>query len=256
MIVIKTSLEYLIPVVSGTVLFTLLITFIIYFIVLYGKSHDKFKFEQNLLRQALLHSEIEIKQQTLANVSRELHDNYGQIASLIKINLNLISKEMSPEDQAKVSESILLIKQLIGDIKSLSSNLNGEKIRKIGWIKMIENEVKRVNRIGLVKVDFSSDDDLPAIGHEKEVILYRITQEIFNNLLKHADASKSELTIKADQGKIKFKYSDNGVGFNPNLPTNQLGSGLMNMQERCKMIDATFSLTSNAGIGTKSEILL
>ena len=256
MIVIKTSLEYLIPVVSGTLLFALLITFIIYFIILYRKSQDKFKFEQNLLRQALLHSEIEIREQTLANVSRELHDNYGQIASLIKINLNLISKEMSPADQAKVSESILLIKQLIGDIKSLSSNLNGEKIRKIGWIKMIENEVKRVNRIGLVQVEFRSDDDLPAIGHEKEVILYRVTQEIFNNLLKHADASESELSIKLENGKIKFNYSDNGKGLNSNQSIHQMGSGLINMGERCKMIDATFSLTSTAGKGTKIEILL
>lgn len=253
MILEITSTEYLIPVISGTILFALLVTFIIYFILLYRKTQYKLDWERERMKQELLRVENEVKEQTLINVSRELHDNFGQVASLIKINLNMISKDLKPGDLQKVSESLLLIRQLIGDIKALSASLSGEKIRKLGWLIALSEDVRRINAIGAMQIEFTEGEHI-SLPHEKEVILYRIIQELFNNSLKHAKASQAHLSIESNEGQVFVRYADNGIGFNEDQVV--YGSGLTNINERCKMIEAKVELQSQKGEGTRISITL
>ena len=257
MILAALNQDFLIPLLGGTVLFGLLVTFIIYFIILHKRSQNKFIHEQNELRQALLTAEIEIKEQTLLTVSRELHDNYGQIASLIKINLNMLSTNLSAEDRKKVDESLILIRQLIVDIKSLATALRGDTILQVGWIKMIEKDVQRVNAMGETRLTFSYPDPAPVIEQDKQVILYRVVQEMINNLLKHAHARESSLLLtKADDGRLTLEYTDNGKGFNPGQVVKKNGLGLDGMYERCAMIGADVELSSQPGSGTRIKITL
>lgn len=246
-----TTIEYLIPVLSGVLLFGLLTAFVIYFILVYRKTQGTLDWERERIKQELLRVENEVKEQTLTNVSRELHDNFGQIASLIKINLSMISKELSAEDTQKVSDSLDLLKQLIGDIKSLSSSLNGDNIMKNGWLKILSEDIRRINAIGTTQFDFNYDENI-RLGHEKEVILYRVLQEIINNSLKYAKASNAKLGIHSKQKRILISFEDNGIGFDQKtiIP----GNGLRNIYERCKIIDAQLDIFSKAGQGTKITI--
>jgi signal transduction histidine kinase len=239
------------PLLIGTVLFFILCLFIISFVILYKKAQLRFELEKQQLRQILLQSEIEIKEETLLNVSRELHDNYGQIASLIKINLSMISKDLLNKDLLKVSESIVLTKQLINDIKSLSSSLNGGNIKKIGLLRMVENEVEKINRMGRVVLLFEHEYDLFLLNDEQAVILYRIIQEIFNNMLKHAEAKNSSLSLSSSSKRVLLNYKDNGIGFNKELLNENTRSGLSNIQERSILMGAKFELNSTIGQGTE-----
>jgi signal transduction histidine kinase len=253
MILNITSIEYLIPVIGGTTLFGLLLAFIIYFILIYRKTQVKLDFEKERLKSELLRVENEVKEQTLTNVSRELHDNFGQIASLIKINLSMVSKLESSSDQQKITESTELIKQLIGDIKSLSASLNGERISKLGWLKTIAEDIKRINSIGTMQIEYNSDF-ASTLTRDKEVILYRIIQELFNNSLKYAQAEKAELNIYTKNNTTTISYTDNGIGFDVNKVV--LGSGLINIKERCKMINAELKMTSILGKETNFTIII
>lgn len=254
MILAPSSTQFIVPILGGTLLFGLLITFIIYFVYLYKRSQNKLLHEQAMLKQALLAAEIEIKEQTLLTVSRELHDNYGQIASLIKINLNMISGELSAADKAKVEESLTLIKQLIGDIKSLASSLRGETILQVGWIGMIEKDVQRVNAMGETMIHFEYPSPIPLVDPNKQIILYRVVQEIINNLVKHARAKQAAIYLRKNNNKLFLDYSDNGVGFEPDTAIKKNGLGLNGMYERCVMIGAQFELKSKPGEGTQLRI--
>lgn len=247
------NIEYLVPVFAGTLLFALLIAFIIYFILLYRKSQVKFTLERERLKQELLHIENEVKEQTLIHVSRELHDNLGQVASLIKINLNMMSDSLNAEDTERINDSLVLLKQMIGDIKTLSASLKGDNIREKGWVNLIYEDFERLNKQD--KVDFSVDTegDL-TLDPEKEVILYRIYQEILNNTIKHADATSILLSIVARNGFIYFVFSDDGIGFD--LQQVNKGSGLTNIQERCQMIGAQLEIRTEPNQGTEIEIRL
>ncbi|MGB0979530.1 MAG: sensor histidine kinase, partial [Croceimicrobium sp.] len=136
--------------VFGTFMAGILIAFIILIVVLYRRSQLKMQLERQNFQQSLLETEVEIQEQTLHNISRDLHDNFGQIASLIKINLNLLSKDLPELDRNRISESKDLLSKLIGDIRVLSSSLAAENLEKQGLAKRIESDLDRVKRTGAI----------------------------------------------------------------------------------------------------------
>ncbi len=253
MILSITSAEYLYPLIIGTAIFIVLISFVISFILLYRRSQTKLHLERERVQQELLRVENEVKEQTLLNVSRELHDNLGQVASLIKINMNMLSTKLSGNELIQANESLTLIKQLIADIKSLSNSLKGERLREIGWLESIKEEVRRANTIEGFELEFQQNG-ASQLSHESELILFRIIQEILNNTLKHARANKALLKIECAKDRTTISFEDNGEGFD--LDTVQRGSGLNNIQDRCEMIHAKFEITSRKKVGTQISINL
>jgi hypothetical protein len=204
-----------------------------------------------------LQTEIEIRELTLAHISRELHDNLGQIASLIKINLNMVSNSVSTEDRAKVEESIDLLKRLIGDIKALSLSLNSESIGRMGLFAALLSDVERINRMGSLKVTLHCKNTLPHLKPDTVVFLYRMCQEVLNNTLKHAEASQAEVTLDQEGEMLTLCVSDNGKGFDPQTAIhNGNGSGLANLNKRCRLIGATLRIDSGPGKGVKICITL
>lgn len=246
--------QFFIAISSAIFVMALLASFIIYFMLLYRKKQEDFEWEREQYKKALLETEIEIKEQTLTNISRELHDNIGQIASLIKINLNLVNGELSEPDKAKVTDSIQLSKQLIKDVKALSVSLKSENLQRFGLINMISKDIKRYQSVGDLKIKFVSPEILPPLNSEVETILYRMSQEIFNNILKHANAISVIMSITIVDNSIIFKIIDDGIGFDFN--TVEQGSGLSNINERCKMIGAQLKIESVPHKGTDIEINL
>lgn len=248
------SFEYVFTLIVGTILLTLLVIFSIYFIWVYKTSQTKLHLEKERIKQELLRVENEVREHTLASVSRELHDNYGQMASLIKINLNLVSNQLSKSDQQLIDNSKDLLHRLVDEISSLSSSLKGDNVSKLGWIKMVAMDFDRLNKLGIKQ--FKLYDKDPLFVHEKshEVLLYRIIQELVHNTLKYANAKEVTLTLYSVNDRFILNYRDNGIGFDKNLIL--LGAGLKNIKARCEMIGAHFQLSSspNNGVDVIIEI--
>jgi len=250
-----TNFDYLVAVAGGTLLFGLLTVFIIYFILLYRKSQTKLHFERERRKKELLQAEVEIKEQTLVNVSREIHDNLGQAAALVKINLSLISKDISEADQQKITESSELIKKLIDDMRSLSQSLNGDNIKRKGIIAMLNIDKERINKTGYVEVNFQHPSKPIDLEFDRQTILYRILQELFTNTLKYAKATTIQLKIEENDTEIAVNYSDDGIGFNYQSALSK-GAGLTNIQDRCGIIDAKLYFESTIDEGTQVQITL
>jgi two-component system, NarL family, sensor kinase len=245
--------DLIISIAAATAVMIILSGGIIYFVIIYRRKQQVFEQERQAFKLALHKTEIEIKEQTLSDISRELHDNIGQIASLIKINLNLVLPHLSLNDREKVSESLDLLKQLIKDIQSLSVSLKGENLKRFGLLKMIEKDVEQYQRsIGLIH--FSAPPELPELDYAIEIFLYRMSQEIFNNIIKHAQASEAEVFIEAVTNSLIFRITDNGKGFLVSEENN--GSGLINLKERCEIIGAKLEIESEPGHGTQITIKL
>lgn len=241
------QVELYFPLITGTLLFGLLTVFIIFFILLYRRTRVKLHWERERIKQELLRVENEVKEQTLINVSRELHDNFGQVAALIKINLKMLSSSLNGDQLEQVNESLVLIQQLLTDIKSLSASLNGERLRNLGWIQAVNDDIQRINALGEIQIEFQSEGT-SKLSAEKQVVMYRITQEILSNMLKHAKAYTASISVNCKE-EIVLTYNDNGVGFDKDkiVP----GQGLDNIRQRCELIDAEVSMTSAPDIGTQ-----
>lgn len=246
--------EYIYPLIAGTLLFAALAGFIIYFIVIYHRTRQKFEWERQQFKHALLQTEVEIREHTLKHLSRELHDNLGQVASLVKINLNMLVTESAGAQREKLNETLDLVRQLIADIKALSISLDDESIKSLKFGEFALRDIERVNKTGTVNITFSSQILLPDLKPGTEIFLYRMFQEILNNMLKHAEATKADLSLAIQDDKLVIVFADNGKGFD--VAHAVQGSGLKNLRERCKLIGANLDISSQSGKGTSIAISL
>lgn len=253
--ILSAKTDILITIITGTLLFGLLTVFIIYFILLYRKSQTKLHFERERRKRELLQAEVEIKEQTLVNVSREIHDNLGQAAALVKINLNLISQNIPEADREKINESTELMKKLIGDMRSLSQSLNGDNIRRKGFIATLQSDVDRINKTGYVDVQFEHSPERVSLEADQLIILYRIIQELFTNTLKYAKATTVHLSITEKESLLTVHYTDDGIGFDYQAALNK-GSGLSNIKDRCAIIGAKLYFESQLNEGVTVKITL
>ncbi|MFT3681859.1 MAG: ATP-binding protein [Ferruginibacter sp.] len=247
-------------IVIGSLLFLGLLFFIIAFLFLYQRRHAKHLMEKDELKfhfsQTLLQSQLEIQEQTLQQISRELHDNLGHSASIIKINLNTIKLDDPVKTLEKIEDTKELTRQLIGDIKSLSISLNGDRIAKTGLVKAIETEVERLNKTGLFIAEFSHHGHQPPVDHDKSVILYRMAQEVLNNAAKHSNAKQINVNLNVTENLFILAFSDNGDGFDVEKQLQSSGSGLQNLHNRARLINATLTIQSVPGSGTTTIVQL
>jgi len=221
----------------------------------------KFQIERQDYQRAILQTEVEIREQTLSDVSRDLHDNFGQIASLIKINLNLLSSNLDEEDQLKVIESKDLLRRMIQDIRELSSSLKGNRIEEIGLAELISRDISRVNSSGYINVQFINGIENYSPPPYHSIFVYRMFQEMINNILKHSEASEAHVSLETSKDKLILSVKDDGIGMM--MPPQGIkeddkpgGNGLKNIQERCKIIGAKYSIDSSPNNGTFIKVIL
>jgi signal transduction histidine kinase len=252
-----TDVHFYIPILSGTVLFGLLVAFIIYFMILYRKNQIRFELENEKLKHELLKVKVEIQEETLNNVSRELHDNFGHTTALINLNLSTLNTSgLTEKDQVKIETTKEFSAMLVKDLRSLSGSINGDMIKEKGWLQMIQMNVDRINRSKIILFNFTSDSVADFISIDAQLLLYRVIQEMTSNALKHAKANALDLTIKGNDDGIQITFKDNGVGYDSQIIKGNLGSGLQNMKERCNIIGAQFECIAELNNGVTYKIQL
>ena len=252
--------DSIIPIIAGTVLVTVLVGFIIFFVFLYKKAQLKFELERQQFQQALLETEVEIREQTLADIARELHDNIGQIASLAKIQLNMLPSPEGQSEFEKLEESRQLLQHLISELRGLSNSLNYENVQNVGLIGMMEKDIVRINKSGFVKVIFHNSLSDLSLDSKIAIFLYRMFQEAVNNILKHSEADEVIVTLEQKNQELTLHVADNGIGVKyselQSLLESSTGNGLRNIKHRCKLIGAKFNMESRENIGTFISINL
>jgi signal transduction histidine kinase len=246
----KLDLAVSIVVASLSVLLLAVAAFMLFRI--YLKRKNKLLLEQERMNmqfeQTLLRSKLEIQEDTFTYISREIHDNIGQVLSLARLNLNT----MSSADQQKVTLIDDLMGKAIADLRTLSHSLDTDMIRNSGWIKATERLLLALAKSETCRVGFEAEENLPTLGNEKPIILFRMIQEIINNIIKHAKATEVSFSASKLENQIIVKINDNGRGFDKE--SLNAGAGLQNLESRAKMIDANLYIHSVPGGGTLVSI--
>lgn len=202
----------------------------------------------------LLQSQLEIQEQTFRNISQEIHDNIGQVLSLAKLNLNTIN-EANLREKLEVTDE--LVGKAIADLRDLSRSLNGEKITDLGLYMALAHELAIVEKTVAVKTVLSGDDIDQLLNEEQVIILFRMMQELLNNILKHANASCIEVALQAGEKDVRITVKDNGVGFDLlKLEAAKTGIGLKNLEQRARLINGHLDIKTAPGEGTEVTISL
>ena len=241
-----------------TIFMVIVATGIIMLVFVHQKRQAQFLREREQLKvtfeKTLLQSQIEIQEQTLQHISKELHDNFGHIASLIKINLFTLQLSDTEKALAKIEDTKDLTRQLIADIKSLSVSLGSDRLAQAGLANAIETEVERLNKTGEFIATYQLQGPMPDIDADKALILYRMAQEVLNNMVKHSKAKHINILLQVNENVFILAFSDDGIGFNAEENATASGAGLRNLQSRALLINAQLHIESLPGNGTTITI--
>lgn len=240
-----------------------LVGYIIYFVTLYQRRKRRNYQEQEQLKnhfhQELLRTQLEIQEQTFKNISQEIHDNIGQILSLVKLTIRTINPQDPTDVQAKMADTDGLVGKAIQDLRDLSKSLNTDFISNMGLVKAISYELERVKKLAALRIELHVEGAPFPLPAQQELILFRMFQEVLNNILKHAKASAIVLHFYYQTDQFTLRIRDDGQGFNPgsSSETKQArGLGIRNMQSRAQLIHAGFAIESHVGNGTSVTITL
>ncbi|MDP3313894.1 sensor histidine kinase [Lutibacter sp.] len=252
----QTEIQILIFVTTIIVLI-LAITLIVFFFYFQQKKTAyllKQRETQLLFDEEITKSKLEIQEQALQNISWEIHDNVGQLLSVAKMQLNMVQLTLPIEQQEKIRETGEIIGKSLQELRGLAKSLNPDTIKNKGLIESITHEIERYNRLNFIKSNFVISGETYSLTNEKEIILFRILQEFFNNTLKHGKAKILKVDLVYQPSFLEIFIEDNGVGFDVLDTDSQKGIGLLNMKSRTNLIGATFNLNSKVNEGTKLYI--
>ncbi len=226
---------------------------IILLIVIFQKKKNKLLIKQveekkNFERE-IIESQIEIKEQTLRNISWELHDNIGQLLTLAKIQLQKIEHSDTKELHNNLTN-------ILNEVRALSKVTNPDYISQITLEDALKLEINRFNRLNYIESSLEIKGNSLLINSKAEIIIFRILQEFFSNTIKHSKATKLTVIVEYDniKNRLIIEAYDNGKGFDTS--TNfDMGVGLLNMKKRASLIQADIKLSSKIDIGTNLRIV-
>lgn len=217
------------------------------------------KILQSTFQQELLKTQLEIQEQTFQNISQEIHDNIGQALSFVKLNINTIDVYNPEDTKEKLLESKSLLSKTIQDLRDLSKTLNTDFIREIGLAAAIEQQLFFLQKTGMYVTSFHVSGPTYKNTPQTEIVLYRIVQELLNNIVKHAEAKTITISMNYGDDKLVIDIKDDGKGFlqvSTEEGKNHNGIGLQNMLNRMAMINGSIRIESAPEMGTSAFIEL
>ena len=225
---------------------TLVIIVIVLFSV-FARRKNRLLLEQQKVKETyereLAESQIEIREETLRNISWELHDNIGQLMTLAKIQAQMALEK--PEMIVEVSQTI---GTGIDELRALSKLINPEALKSLSLKESITLEIERFNRLKFIKAQLIINGNVLPIETNTQIILFRILQEFFSNTIKHSKASSLNVILNYSENELEITAVDDGVGFDKN--DNFMGIGLKNMTTRAKLIHSILKIDSVKNEGT------
>jgi signal transduction histidine kinase len=234
-----------------------LLTFVVVFFIAFQKRKNKFLLErleaEKNFEKELTNSRLEIQEQTLKNIAWELHDNVGQLLSVANIQLNMIQAHVPDDLKGQIKETKDVVAATVQEVRALSKTLNTEVIQNNGLIKSLRTELERFNRLNFLHAELKIDGEQFPVKGEDEIIIFRILQEFFSNVIKHAKADNLFVNLDYRENELEITVEDDGVGFDTSV--NRGNSGLHNMRSRANLLGATYELTSSPGKGTKLNLV-
>jgi signal transduction histidine kinase len=249
-----------------TIIFTvLLILFgglvVRYIFLLQGR---RYRHEQEKLvmkeqfNKTLTESEREIQEQTLKYISEQIHDRFNPELISIKRTLRFFVPGCPPAAQEKIDGVVTQVQDLYEQMRALQLSLHTEQLMHMGFRQSLQNELNRLAKTGHYHTNLSVVGNELYLEPEHRIILFRICQEVLNNILKHAEAGKIEIVMDYSVTPITLTISEDGKGFIPAevlaVEKRKEKLGIYNIFTRAAQINAKVDIESAPGNGSRTII--
>jgi two-component system NarL family sensor kinase len=215
------------------------------------KTHlqEKDKLQQQF-REELLQTQLEMQEQTFNSISQEIHDNVGQTLSLVKVQLNILQQKKSL-DMALVEDARDCVGKAMSDLRDIANSLNTKRVEQSTLSFLAENELRKINRLGMFETVFETAGEEKPITEKKKLVIFRIVQEALQNVIKHSKARNISVNLIYEKESLTTTVSDDGIGFNASTIPGNAGLGLQNLIDRASLIGGQALISSEVDCGTK-----
>jgi two-component system NarL family sensor kinase len=234
---------------TGIVIFILLILVIGF--IYYKQTQLK---QRNIAMQAIIAAEESERRR----IAQDLHDSVSQTMSAAKINLTVIGGELPfvDDEQRKRFEKVInLVDYGFKEVRTISHNMMPWALHKTGLAQVVKQFIENIENEAIAINFFSRGFDAP-FDDTTEIILYRVLQESVNNVMKHANASRLDISLIRDKDNISLTIEDNGKGFDASNPGINKGMGLSNLRSRINFLNGKVELDSQVGKGTLVSVYI
>ena len=197
-------------------------------------------------------------------IARELHDEFGQMLAVLKFDISWMERRLAEQSTLNPYSAILdkarsmatLTDDLIRTVRRIATSLRPSILDDLGLIPALEWQAKEFqNRTG-INCQFSTDLDSQTcrLESERATALFRIAQELFTNILRHADASQVDLVLEKQDEFLTLYVSDNGRGLGETTTRDTPSLGLLGIRERLASFGGEFIIQGQTGHGTRAHV--
>jgi signal transduction histidine kinase len=198
-----------------------------------------------------------IREEESARISREVHDELGQMLTALKMDLTSL-KNMFPkgakELDIKIEGVLIFVDQTIDTVRKIATDLRPEVLDHLGLSEALEWYAEDFQeRIGKVwELEFNVRE--VSLQPDLAMALFRIYQETLTNIARHANASKIQVKLERTKESLLLEIIDNGKGMTVPQMSNPQSLGLMGMKERARVWEGEVSISSQPGFGTSIRV--
>jgi signal transduction histidine kinase len=213
--------------------------------------------KSNRQLHALSQRLMKAQEEERLHLSRELHDESGQLLAALTMQLGLLEREADQSGilSQRIAELKRTTNQVQDNLHQLAVDLRPASLDHLGLVTALEQCVAEFGRQYHIATDFEA---VGMVGKrlpiEIEAALFRIVQESLTNVALHAQASRVDVLIGRRDKRVVATIEDDGVGFALSSSAMESNLGLFGMRERIEMLGGQFSIESSPGRGTTVHV--
>jgi signal transduction histidine kinase len=213
-----------------------------------------------LLQQQELRSRaiIEAEEKERTRIARELHDGIGQQLSAAKLNISGLQASLNTnnnEEKVMIQNAIDLIDESVKEVRVVSHSMMPNALIKSGLVSAVREFINKISSSGSLRINLEIVGLTDRLEQTVETVLFRVLQELVNNIIKHAQATEVSIQLIRHETELTILIEDNGVGFNVDKVLDKEGGiGLKNIQSRVAFLNGQVFFDSHVDKGTTVTI--
>lgn len=242
-------------IITSIIIFTILIIIsgILFFRKKQIENQAKLDIEIALQKEIRTKAILDAEEKERRRIAQDLHDGVGQLLSAAKLNLSNLESKITTHDEAQklaMQNALSLVDDSVKEVRAVSHNMMPNTLIKLGLASAIREFITKLGNAPSLKVDLEIIGLDSRLENQLETVLYRVIQEIVNNIIKHAKASHISMQIIKHETELNVLIEDNGVGFDTSNIENYEGIGLKGIQTRIEYLNGSVHFDSTIGRGT------
>lgn len=212
---------------------------------------EQIKFLEGQQQVISLQSMVNGQEAERTRIAKDLHDGLGGLFSTIKMYFSTLQHEQDTlKEDALFSKSYQLIDTASEEVRRIAHNMMPEVLSKLGLIPAVQDMCSNISAGKQLHVTMQSYGMEKRLEAGTEIMLYRIVQELLNNIIKHAQAAEAIVQFNRDAGRLMVTVEDNGIGFNIQTIDGEKHSGLEIIRNRVSYLNGAVSVDSQKNVGT------